>query len=60
MFAEDVELLPNNMFTRMLEQAYEQPEEFEHMASDLFAAMSTGGRVGFEKVAWFNGGLFRR
>ena len=58
MFAEDVELLPNNMFTRMLEQAYEQPEEFEHMASDLFAAMSTGGRVGFEKVAWFNGGLF--
>ena len=58
MFAEDVDLLPNNMFTRMLEQAYEQPEEFEHMASDLFAAMSTGGRVGFEKVAWFNGGLF--
>lgn len=58
MFAEDVELLPNNMFTRMLEQAYEQPDEFASMASDLFAAMSTGGRVGFEKVAWFNGGLF--
>lgn len=58
MFAEDVDLLPNNMFTRMLEQAYEQPDEFASMASDLFAAMSTGGRVGFEKVAWFNGGLF--
>ena len=28
------------------------------MARDLFAAMSTGGRVGFEPVAWFNGGLF--
>ena len=58
MFAEDVDLLPNNMFTRMLEQAYEQPEEFESMSRDLFAVMSTGGRIGFEKVAWFNGGLF--
>lgn len=58
MFAEDVDLLPNNMFTRMLQQAYEQPEEFEFMARDLFMAMSTGGRVGIEKVAFFNGGLF--
>ncbi len=58
MFAEDVDLLPNNMFTRMLEQAYELPEEFEAMAQDLFRAMSTGGRIGFESVAWFNGGLF--
>ena len=58
MFAEDVGLLPNNMFTRMLEQARQQPEEFAAMARDLFAAMATGGRVGFEPVAWFNGGLF--
>ena len=58
MFAEDVGLLPNNLFTRMLEQARQRPEEFATMARDLFAAMSTGGRVGFEPVAWFNGGLF--
>ena len=58
MFAEDVGLLPNNMFTRMLEQARQQPEEFSELARDLFGAMSTGGRVGFEPVAWFNGGLF--
>ena len=58
MFAEDVGLLPNNLFTRMLEQARQQPEEFAAMARDLFAAMATGGRVGFEPVAWFNGGLF--
>ena len=58
MFAEDVGLLPNNLFTRMLGQARQQPEEFAAMARDLFAAMSTGGRVGFEPVAWFNGGLF--
>ena len=28
------------------------------MAKSLFAAMSVGGRVGFEAVPWFNGGLF--
>ena len=28
------------------------------MARDLFGAMSRGGRVGFESVEWFNGGLF--
>ena len=58
MFAEDVDLLPDSMFTRMLEHARRRPEEFEDLARDLFGAMSTGGRIGFETVAWFNGGLF--
>ena len=58
MFAEDVGLLPDNMFTRMLEQARRRPEEFADLARDLFGAMSAGGRVGFEAVAWFDGGLF--
>ena len=58
MFAEDVGLLPGNMFTRMLEQARRRPDEFAELARDLFGAMSAGGRVGFESVAWFNGGLF--
>ncbi len=58
MFAEDVDLLPGSMFTRMLEQARRQPDEFAELAGDLFSAMSTGGRIGFESVAWFNGGLF--
>ena len=58
MFAEDVGLLPDNMFTRMLEHARHRPEEFVTLASDLFRAMSVGGRVGFETVKWFNGGLF--
>ena len=58
MFAEDVGLLPGSMFTRMLKQARRQPGEFVELARDLFRAMSVGGRVGFESVAWFNGGLF--
>jgi type II restriction/modification system DNA methylase subunit YeeA len=58
MFAEDVGLLPNLMFTRMLEQAIINPSEFVDMAQDLFRAMQGGGRIGFEHVEWFNGGLF--
>ena len=58
MFAEDVGLLPNNMFTRMLQGSINRPEVFAELASRLFGAMSEGGDVGFESVAWFNGGLF--
>ena len=58
MFAEDVGLLPNDMFTRMLERTRRDPDRFVEYASRLFGAMATGGDVGFEPVAWFNGGLF--
>ena len=58
MFAEDVGLLPEDMFTRMLEHSRRRPEAFAELARELFGAMCTGGRVGFETVAWFNGGLF--
>jgi len=58
MFAEDVGLLPDNLFTRMLDHARRQPEESAALARDLFGAMASGGRIGFETVAWFNGGLF--
>jgi type II restriction/modification system DNA methylase subunit YeeA len=58
MFAEDIGLLPNAMFSRMLEHAAKRPAEFVELAQDLFQAMQSGGRVGFEHVEWFNGGLF--
>ena len=58
MFAEDVELLPNKMFERMIKTARPKPETFATHAKALFGAMKTGGLVGFETVEWFNGGLF--
>ena len=58
MFAEDVGLLPDDMFTRMLDRSRGDPAKFEAYAKHLFGAMATGGDVGFERVAWFNGGLF--
>ena len=58
MFAEDVGLLPDDMFTRMLTHARRNPEKFADYASRLFGAMATGGDIDFQAVAWFNGGLF--
>ena len=58
MFADDVGLLPAHMFTRMLEQTRLSPADFVELASDLFGAMASGGRIGFEPVEWFDGGLF--
>ncbi|MEP1933780.1 MAG: type IIL restriction-modification enzyme MmeI, partial [Roseibium sp.] len=59
MFAEDVDLLPNKMFERMIKAARPQPDTFAIHAKSLFAAMKEkGGMVGFETVDWFNGGLF--
>ena len=58
MFADDVGLLPNHMFTRTLEQARRIPERFTDLAGALFRGMAKGGLVGIEPVDWFNGGLF--
>ena len=58
MFADDVGLLPNHMFTRTLEQAQRIPERFTDLAGVLFRGMAKGGLVGIEPVDWFNGGLF--
>ena len=58
MFADDVGLLPDHMFTRMLRQARRAPARFTDLAGALFRGMASGGLVGFETVDWFNGGLF--
>ena len=58
MFAQNVDLLPNKMFGRMLTAAKANPAEFSTLAGSLFAAMRDGGLIGFERIEWFNGGLF--
>ncbi len=58
LFAEDIELLPRQMFTRLLDAGLKDPASLSAMLGDLFGAMAKGGRIGFESVEWFNGGLF--
>ncbi|MDQ6986454.1 MAG: class I SAM-dependent DNA methyltransferase [Mariprofundaceae bacterium] len=58
MFAEDIELLPDRLFTRLLEACEHDPQRFAPMAGELFAKMNKGGYFGADEIAWFNGGLF--
>ena len=58
MFAEDVGLLPNKIFTKLATASVAHPEAFEANAKQLFAGMAKGGAVAFEVIDWFNGGLF--
>ncbi|WP_295402268.1 DNA methyltransferase [uncultured Thiocystis sp.] len=58
LFAEDIDLLPNKLFSKLLEAGQKRPDDLPAMLQDLFGAMATGGRIGFEAIDWFNGGLF--
>mgnify|MGYP000921064073 CR=1 FL=1 len=58
LFAEDIGLLPGQLFSGLLAEARQSPAEFPALASELFRAMQHGGRFGLARIPWFNGGLF--
>lgn len=63
MFAEDVELLPKDSFTDLLESLSANGEGFEDVMRQLFREMNTGTGKGIsvvlrKKLLHFNGGLF--
>lgn len=59
MFVEDIGLLPDNVFSEIVETGIDERDQFPDMLTDLFRAMrSDKGRFGTTKIPWFNGGLF--
>lgn len=58
MFAEDIGLLPANMFSRMLANCKTDPDRLTRQLAALFEAMAHGGDFGADPVLHFNGGLF--
>ncbi|MFJ7723681.1 class I SAM-dependent DNA methyltransferase, partial [Rhodococcus erythropolis] len=58
MFAEDINLLPRQLFTQILDKSHTQPALSEKLFSQLFASMRKGGLFGIDEIKWFNGGLF--
>ncbi|MHB8766839.1 MAG: class I SAM-dependent DNA methyltransferase, partial [Deferrisomatales bacterium] len=58
LFAEDIGLLPEGLFTRLLDKTHTDPARFGKLASQLFAAMATGGDFGLDSIRRFNGNLF--
>lgn len=60
MFAEDVELLPKDRFTHLLEKLLDKPERFKPAMENLWLMMDKGGydNSEFVEIKRFNGGLF--
>ncbi|HYE60704.1 MAG TPA: DNA methyltransferase [Phycisphaerales bacterium] len=58
LFAEDVRLLPKDLFKTLLQKCHHHPKQLTPRLTELFAKMRTGGAFGTEDIAWFNGGLF--
>jgi type II restriction/modification system DNA methylase subunit YeeA len=58
MFSEDAELLPNAVFSKLIEQTRRKPTNFAPLLKQLFGAMATGGWFGTDQIPHFNGGLF--
>ena len=58
LFAEDIGLLPNQIFTRITEKIGGDPAKFGRYVAQLFEAMSTGGDFMMEPILHFNGNLF--
>ncbi|MCS6267458.1 MAG: class I SAM-dependent DNA methyltransferase [Vampirovibrio sp.] len=62
MFAEDINLMPARLFTDLIADCLENPEQSYDLIERLFQQMNnpkkaTGGR--FKGVDYFNGGLFK-
>jgi len=59
LFAEDIGLLPKDLFTRLVDTARRAPEDCDRLLRTLFKLMAVeGGYFGTDAIEWFNGGLF--
>ncbi|MDD5706662.1 MAG: class I SAM-dependent DNA methyltransferase [Kiritimatiellae bacterium] len=58
LFAEDIGLLPDQIFTRIVDKAAGDPAKFRRFMGQLFDAMARGGEFGLESIRHFNGNLF--
>jgi len=58
LFAEDMELLPDNAFTKLVIYNKAHFPDFVKGLRKLFAAMRDGGAFGFYPIPCFDGGLF--
>jgi SAM-dependent methyltransferase len=58
LFAEDIGLLPENLFTQLVKSTQRQPAAFEAQLRQLFQAMATGGWFGVHPIHFFDGRIF--
>jgi type II restriction/modification system DNA methylase subunit YeeA len=59
LFSEDIGLLPDGLFTRLIQANCHRPKEFTKRLKQLFTAMANeGGAFGEHDIPYFDGGLF--
>ena len=58
LFAEDVGLLPDGLFSRLVSQTKQNAANSAASLRQLFAAMNTGGMFGADPIPCFDGRLF--
>jgi len=58
LFAEDVGLLPKNLFTKLVDGTKDNPSKFHELLQQLFGHMAEGGFFGLDRIPHFNGGIF--
>src|SRR5215210_358630 len=58
LFAEDIGLLPPEIFSRLVRQSRRNPELFRRFTSELFQAMAVGDYWALDRIRHFNGNLF--
>lgn len=58
LFAEDINLLPENIFTRLVLRTRRRTRLFKGQLTALFEAMSAGGMFALADIPHFDGALF--
>jgi type II restriction/modification system DNA methylase subunit YeeA len=58
LFAEDIGMLPGELFSKVLRNVGVSTENFSQALGGLFSAMKTGGFFGADRIPWFDGNLF--
>ena len=58
LFAEDIDLLPSDLFTRLVESGRRDSARFNRQIKQLFHAMAEGDYYGEHQIRYFDGGLF--
>ncbi|MFZ4683463.1 MAG: type IIL restriction-modification enzyme MmeI, partial [Terrimicrobiaceae bacterium] len=58
LFAEDVALLPADLFTNLFAKTHADPPRLKKLLDQLFHAMAHGGDFGLDSIRHFNGDLF--
>ena len=58
LFAEDVGILPDGLFTKLVTQPHRTAGAVSEQLRQLFAAMASGGSFGADEIPLVDGGLF--